>query len=81
MPLILPIPTLCIKIFIGVIKTHPIPQPHHLRTEICRTTGSLPSASCQPTATLVMSGTTVRLVDKVVLLDKEEEEEVGLGTG
>ena len=53
----------------------------NLLTEICRTTGSLPSASCQPTATLLMSGTTVRLVDKVVLLDKEEAEEVGLGTG
>ena len=44
---------------------------NHLLTEIWRTTGSSPSASCQPTATLVMSGTTVKLVDNVeVELDK-----------
>ena len=56
----------------------------NLLTEIWRTTGSLPSASCQPTATLLMSGTTVRLVDNVVVDDKEEEaaeeEEGELGT-
>ena len=58
---------------------------NHLLTEIWRTTGSLPSASCQPTATLLMSGTTVRLVDKVVVVVDEEvdeeEGEGGLGTG
>ena len=47
---------------------------NHLLTEIWRTTGSLPSASCQPTATLVMSGTTVKLVDNVeVEFDKAGE--------
>ena len=52
---------------------------NHLLTEIWRTTGSLPSASCQPTATLLMSGTTVRLVDKVVVDEEAEEgEEEGL---
>ena len=48
---------------------------NHLLTEIWRTTGSLPSASCQPTATLLMSGTTVRLVDKVVVDEEAEEDE------
>ena len=51
----------------------------HLLTEICRTTGWLPSASCQPTATLLMSGTTVRLVDNVVF-DKEGEESEATAT-
>ena len=47
---------------------------NHLLTEIWRTTGSSPSASCQPTATLVMSGTTVKLVDNVeVEFDKAGE--------
>ena len=49
---------------------------NHLLTEIWRTTGSSPSASCQPTATLVMSGTTVKLVDNV---EVEFDKAGGLG--